>query len=126
MANLSGIRAQHRGVGQRKAMKDDVGAVPAELTADRKENTMQTNAPRPDHIDPVDEASLESSPAADPQVWTGTHPGPVDVSTLLHRTREARAVWNHALEEAAQPADGTDLGLSSRIRALKHAELDDG
>ena len=52
--------------------------------------------------------------------------GPVDISALLHRTREARAVWNHTLEEAAQLADGTDLGLSSRIRSLKHAEPDDG
>ena len=83
---------------------------------------MQPNEPRPDDIDPVDEVGLESSPPA----WTGTHPGPVDVSALLHGTREARAVWNHAFEEAAQLADGTDLGLASRIRSLKHAEPDDG
>ena len=47
-------------------MSEGVGAVSAELTADQKESTMQTNEPRPDDIDPVDEASLESFPASDP------------------------------------------------------------
>jgi hypothetical protein len=49
-----------------QSMRDGADAVPAELTADRKESTMPTNEPRPDDIDPVDETSLESFPASDP------------------------------------------------------------
>jgi hypothetical protein len=78
---------------------------------------MQANEPRPGERN-----QLESFPASDLPPWTRTHPAPVDASNLLHRTRKVRTVWNHALEEAAQSADRSHLGLSTRIRSLTHAE----
>jgi hypothetical protein len=75
---------------------------------------MLTNETRPYHITRRTQPVWSRSPP----VIRRHRPGriPVDVSALLHRTREAWAVWNHAVDEAAQLADGTDLGLSSRIR----------
>jgi hypothetical protein len=67
VVRLNGQPVRHQvSTSLHRSMRDGVGAVSAELTADRKESTMPTNEPRPDDIDPVDETSLESFPASDP------------------------------------------------------------